>query len=133
MGQVSKLIVVNDGKAKEKKLFGGKVMKQLETLEKSVKEQGMDLEALTGRLNITEDDAVPRFVVSDKYQKYHLALKYVDVSKSEWKTHCGWAYAYSVFEKGSKIPDDLSDKHKCPNCFAVIQANSDGSERVVLL
>ena len=128
LGQVSKLIAVHDGKANGKKLFGGKVMKQLEALEEKVKEQEADLEALTGRLKITEDAAVPRFVVSDKYQKYHLALSYVDVSKSEWKTHCGWAYGYSVFERRSKIPDDLMDKHKCPNCFAVIHANSDESE-----
>ena len=128
MGQVSKLIAVNDGKAKEKKLIGGKVMKQLETLEKTVKDQEVELEALTGRLNITEDVAAPRFVVSDKYKKFHLALKYVDVTKSDWKTHCGWAYGYSVFERRSKIPYDLSDKQKSPNRFAIIQGNSDESE-----
>ena len=52
--------------------------------------------------------------------KCHLALNHVDVTKSDWKTHCGWAYGYSVFERPAKAPDDLPDKNKCPNCFAIV-------------
>ena len=59
----------------------------------------------------------PKFVVSDKYKKWHICTQYHEVPLSDWRVLCGWRYGKSVFERRGRIPDDLPDVQKCGTCF----------------
>ena len=130
-GKIRKMIADHsapDGNKAGKKIFGDKVFKQLADMRKTVDEHEQDLDRLAQRMKLAEDCAVPRFVLSDKYQKYHVALTYMDVPPTEWKTWCGWSYGGSVFQRRTKVPEDIDPKRKCPRCFPGVHGDTDASE-----
>ena len=63
-------------------------------------------------------DAVhPKYIISDKYQKWHVVPQFTDVPTKLWKARCGWKYGCSKFERRTKIPAVWKPDEKCPRCF----------------
>ena len=111
--------------SKDTKKFSGKVLKQIEALVMKIEAQEKEMDELVKKFAITDALLSPPFIISDKYQKWHEVLAYSDLPKKSWKTHCGWAYGFSVFERRSKMPDDIDPKHKCPRCFRNTDEHSE--------
>ena len=63
-------------------------------------------------------DAVhPKYVISDKYQKWHVVPKFADVPVKQWKARCGWRYGCSKYGRRSRAPAVWGPDEKCPRCF----------------
>ena len=119
-GRVKGLQYVTD-RTKALQRFSDRTMKQLEELRRTVTKQEEELEEMQTHLKIVEAAATPRYVVSDKYQKWHVTLAYVDVPAKLMKTYCGWAYGRSVYERRSEVPLGLPKSEKCPRCFKFVE------------
>ena len=101
--------------------FSDKTMKQLEDLRRTATKQEEELEAMQTQLKIVEAAAIPRYIVSDKYPKWHVTLAHVDVPVKLMKTHSGWAYGRSIYERRSDVPLGLPKSEKCPRCFKIVE------------
>ena len=75
---------------------------------------------LNRKVQELEDVSVPRYIVSDKYQKWHTVAPWKDVERCDWLAKCGWKYgarASTKFVRKSKLPDDLDVGFICKDCF----------------
>ena len=49
-----------------------------------------------------------------------MVYDYRQEERADWKTSCGWAYGFSIFERKSKIPGKFDiKKHGCDRCSEV--------------
>ena len=99
------------------KKFGQATLKQLEELTVQVAKQDEELARLGEQHAILESSTLPKFVVSDEYQKWHIALNYVDVPKLLMKTRCGWKYGRSVYERRANAPEEWKKDQRRTRCF----------------
>ena len=76
-----------------------------------------ELAALGKRLEILDATAVPKYIVSDKYQKWHVCLAYTDLPIKDMKTRCGWRYGMSIYMRKSFTPVTWKKDERCPRCF----------------
>ena len=74
---------------------------------------------------IMESSALPKYIRSDKYQKWHVCLVSVDVTVGNMKTRCGWRYGASIFERRAFTPTKWKPDERCPRCFDLAE---DGKE-----
>ena len=86
-------------------------------MQKEVEKHDDDLEELNKKWKILDGKVTPRYIVSEKYQKWHICQQWQERPSKEWKTACGWRYGKSVFERKSIIPGDLKDEEYCTTCF----------------
>ena len=92
-------------------------MKELER--EATKHRDMILD-LGRKVQELEDVNEPRYIVSDKYKKWHSVAPWKDVDRREWLATCGWKYgarASTKFVRKSKLPDDLAAEFACKDCF----------------
>ena len=92
-------------------------MKELEL--EATKHHDMIL-GLSRKVQELEDVSEPRYIVSDKYQKWHSVAPWKDVDRREWLAKCGWKYGARVstkFARKSRLPDDLAVEFTCKDCF----------------
>ena len=78
------------------KKFGQATLKQLGDSRLQVEKQDMELAQLGEQHASLESSTLPRCVLSGEYQKWHVALSYVDVSTRLMKTRRGWKYGRSL-------------------------------------
>ena len=64
------------------------------------------------------------YIVSDKYQVWHVVFPRLDPPVKSHKTHCGWSYGRSVYQRRVEVPEGLPrkpakklDESLCPRCF----------------
>ena len=107
------------------KKFSIKAMEQLKILEVEVAKHDQDLEDMNAKLAIFDSKLTPKYVISDKYQKWHICQKWQDVPSKEWRTLCGWRYAKSVFERRTELADNLKDTECCTTCFDLDAPDSE--------
>ena len=65
--------------------------------------------------------AMPMYVISDKYKRWHLSLPWQNQEKKNMRCKCGWRYGLSIFQRRSAMPADLHMREKChgpTGCFA---------------
>ena len=79
-----------------------------------VAKQDEELARLGEQHAILESSTLPKFVVSDEYQKWHIALNYVDVPKLLMS---GWKYGRSVYERRANAPEKCKKDQRCTRCF----------------
>ena len=67
-----------------------------------------------------------QYIVSDKYSVWHKTFPWLDVGRKDFRTHCGWSYGRSVFDRRVEVPAGLPRKptNKLqeslrPRCFPV--------------
>ena len=92
-------------------------VKELEL--EATKQHNMILD-LNRKVQEIEDMSVQRYIVSDKYQKWHTVAPWKDVERREWLAKCGWKYgarASTKFVRKSRLPDDLAVEFACKDCF----------------
>ena len=82
-----------------------------------VEKHDRDLIELSEKCAILDATVTPKFVLSGKYKKYHIALMWQDKPIKDWKCRCGWRYGHSAFDRRSKVPDDIDAIEKCGTCF----------------
>ena len=100
------------------KKFGNKVIQDLNAMKAEAARHDEELTTLGKRLEILDAMAVPKYIVSDKYQKWHVCLVYTGLPIKEMKTRCGWRYGMSIFVRKSFTPDRPWLKYeRCPRCF----------------
>ena len=79
-------------------------------------------------IEVVESAVHPIYVVSDKYQKWHISSPYADVQKKFWKCRCGWKYGRSIFDRMSSLPDNLDVTDKRKDCFDIQFSGEPDSE-----
>ena len=75
---------------------------------------------------ILDSSALPKYVVSDKYRKWHVCLNYVDVPTKDMGTRCGWRYGSSIYERKAFTPETWKKDERCPRCFDLAEDLHDG-------
>ena len=108
--------------------FAVKAMNQLKEMAEEVKKVQAELDDAKKHIEVVESAVHPIYVVSDKYQKWHITFPYADVQKKSWKCRCGWKYGKSVFDRMVNLPDDLSVTDKCKDCFEIQHSGEPESE-----
>ena len=100
--------------------FSDATLDRLKELEQeAVKHHNMLLD-LNRKVQEMEDVGMPRYIVSDKYQKWHAVAPWKDVEPRDWLAKCGWKYgarASTKFVRRSKLPDELAVGFICKDCF----------------
>ena len=109
------------------KKFGQATMKQLEELTEQVVKQDEELARLGEQHGILESSTLPKFIVSDEYQKWRVALCYVDVPKQLMKTRCGWKYGRSVFDRRANAPEKWKKDQRRTRCFDLPDTADDAN------
>ena len=99
------------------KKFGKEVIQGLNVMKADSSRHEEELLALGKRLEILDYRAVPKYIVSDEYQKWHVCLYYVDVPVDSMKTRCGWRYGASIFVRKSFAPVTWKKDERCTRCF----------------
>ena len=71
-------------------------------------------------------------MVSDKYHVWHITFPWLDVPKKDHRTHCGWSYGKSIFDRRVEVPAGLprkpahkTDESLCPRCFPLDAPDDD--------
>ena len=95
---------IEDQTAVNTKTMITKILNQLAAMEKEVSEQHEDLTKTNARLRVMDGLVTPKYIISDKYKKWHVCQQWQDRAAKEWKTECGWRYGRSSFERRSVIP-----------------------------
>ena len=75
-------------------------------------------------MEILDDSAIPKYIVSDEYQKWHVCLYYVDVPTDCMKTRCGWRYGASIFIRKSFTPDVWMKDERRTRCFDLAESGN---------
>ena len=102
--------------------FKDQVTSDLNILQNDVKRHDNEVERLAKDVFATAVTDYPKFIISDKYQMWHTVHDYRQQCRAEWKTSCGWAYGYSIFERKAKIPAKLDIKEcGCDRCFKFVK------------
>ena len=83
------------------------------------------LDALNDKLKILDATITPKYIVSEKYHKWHIVQRWHDIPKADWKSYCGWRYGKSVFDRRSKLPENLPVDEYCATCFNTDLGDSD--------
>ena len=94
-----------------------KALTKLKALESKIRDHEAALQDLADKLK--DDDYAEgeeRYIVSYKYNKWHLTFPWRNIDSKSWKTPCGWSYGSSVIERQRDMPDDLQRKWMCPRC-----------------
>ena len=99
------------------KKCGTKVIQQLNAVKAEAARHDEELAALGKRLEILDSSTLPKYIVSDKYRKWHVCLNYVDVPIKDMETRCGWRYGSSIYDRKSFIPETWKKDERCPRCF----------------
>ena len=90
-----------------------KAMKQIEDLKRDMLSQDARLEDLKTKLALLDDLTTPKYIVSEKYKKWHVCLQFHDLPVAEWRVRCGWRYGNSVFERRMALVPGA----RCSTCF----------------
>ena len=102
------------------KKFDEKVSRDLKALQKDVRRHESEIERLAKDVLATAVTTYPKFIISDKYQLWHIVHDYTAEDREGWKTLCGWSYGLSIFVRKSKIPNKMNIKeHGCDRCFKI--------------
>ena len=107
------------------KLFGNKVIQQLNTLRAEALRHEEELTMLGKKHDILESSTLPKYIISDRYQKWHVRLVYVDVAIGNMKTRCGWRCGASIFERRAFAPIKWKPDERCPRCFDLAEDRKD--------
>ena len=70
----------------------------------TVEQQAVELADMCSSLAQLKDAVHFKFVICDKYQKWHVAPRFTGVAILEWKARCGWRDGRSKLERRSKAP-----------------------------
>ena len=100
--------------------IGDAALAKLKELEIESDRQQEEIQKVCRKIQEIEDEKHPRYIISDKYRKWHVVEKWEGIDRLDWKTKCGWRYGQfssTVFERRSRLPDDLSKEEKCPRCL----------------
>ena len=99
------------------KQLSTKVLKKLDMMTTEIEKHDRDLNEMAEKCAILDATVTPKYVLSDKYKKFHIALAWQDTPVKEWKCRCGWKYGHSTYQRRSKVPDDTKASEKCGTCF----------------
>ena len=80
---------------------------------------------LNQKLKIVDSVLTPKYIISEKYKKWHICQQYRDLPAKEWKAVCGWKYGRSVFERRTTLSENLTNEEFCTTCFDKDAADSD--------
>ena len=94
-------------------MFTKKLLNTVDKLTEEAAERDKEIQQLAAKLEIVDGKASPKYLVSAKYQKFHVCLAWQDCQPSEWRTKCGWKYGASKFQRRSALPSNLTNKEKC--------------------
>ena len=120
------MVAVAAGEDEAGRKFKDKVTADLRTLQKEVKRQENEIEMLAKDVYATTITEYPKFIISDKYQKWHIIHDYRQQCRADWKTSCGWAYGHSIFERKAKIHAKVDIKKVgCDRCFKFTKPDED--------
>ena len=59
-----------------------------------------------------------RYIVSYKYNKWHLTFPWRNKEAKLWKTPCGWSYGSSVIERQRYMPEYALSDSDASECSA---------------
>ena len=113
--------------SKTVKGFSDKTLNQLVALKAKADKQHAEIVELTSKITVLESITDPRYIVSDKYKKWHITLPWIDVEPSDLKTYCTWSYGFSVYQRKAKLPRFLPESSRCIRCFDLAEDGDDSS------
>ena len=100
--------------------IGDTALAKLKVLETETARQHEELQKVCRKIQEIEDVKYPRYIISEKYRKWHVVESWEGIERQDWKTKCGWRYGKflsTVFERQARLPDNLTKDEKCPRCL----------------
>ena len=125
------IIAANDGpKGKtakpQKDMIPKKALETLANIELDIKRHDERLKELVENVKVMDARIEAQYIVSDKYSVWHKTFPWLDVGKKDFRTHCGWSYGRSVYDRRVEVPPGLPRKPTnklqeslCPRCFPI--------------
>ena len=87
---------------------------------------------MANAVNILDARVEAPYVVSDTCHVWHKTCPWLDAPRKEFRTHCGWSYGKSVFDRRVEVPAGLprkpankTDESLCPRCFPADAPDDD--------
>ena len=100
------------------RMITNKAITKLKVLETKIREQEAVLQDLVDKLKDSDyAEEEERYIVSYKYNKWHLTFPWRNKDPRQWKAPCGWSYGFSVIEGQRYMPESLERRWMCPRCF----------------
>ena len=93
----------------------------MDSLKDDMSKQDAEIANVREKLGILSDLTTPKYIVSNKYGKWHISLQYHDLPAAEWRVRCGWRYGKSIVERRSVYLQGDT----CSSCFDVDGDDSD--------
>ena len=115
--RVQRARAIEDKAATSTAKLSKKVMDQIAAIEVEVAAHDDELDKLKQRLKIVDEVLTPKYIISEKYQKWQICLQFRNLPVKEWKAVCGWKYGRSVFERRTVLAENMNDKDFCSTCF----------------
>ena len=123
-GKRIKVGAQDDRKTKKIDKLSTKALDTIKTLESEIRQQEEKLEQMVKDMAIMDRRIEAPYIVSDKYQVWHVVFPWLDAPVKAHKTHCGWSYGRSVYQRRVEVPEGLPrkplnkhDESLCPRCF----------------
>ena len=65
------------------------MLQQIQAMEQEVMKHDDDLELMNKKLAILDTMASPKYLISDKYNKWHITQQWQDTPAASWRALCG--------------------------------------------